>query len=76
MSISLQYIFNTLSIKNIYFDEADLSLTQIFKTSFKDIDLSNSTIEGISISLEDIKGAIIDSYQLNDLAFLLGVKIR
>ena len=43
---------------------------------YKDIDLSNSTIEGISISLEDIKGAIIDSYQLNDLAFLLGVKTR
>ena len=46
------------------------------KTSLKNIDLSNSQIEGIAISLEDIKGAIIDQIQAIDLLYLIGVKIK
>ena len=42
----------------------------------KNIDLSNSQIEGIAISLEDIKGAIIDQIQAIDLLYLIGVKIK
>ena len=47
-----------------------------FKTSLKDIDISDANIEGIAISIEDIKGATIDQMQALDLLYLIGVKIR
>ena len=49
---------------------------KFFKTSLKSIDLSSSFIDGIVISLEDIKGAIINEYQAINLIALLGVKIK
>ena len=49
---------------------------QFFKTSLKDIDLSNAIIEGIVISLQDIKGAIIDEIQSINLLNLIGVKLK
>ncbi len=51
-------------------------MAQIFKTKLKDIDLSNSIIDGIVVSLDDIKGAIINEYQAIDLIGLIGVKIK
>lgn len=42
----------------------------------KDTDLSDSIIEAIAISLEDIKGASINQLQAFDLFYLLGVKIK
>ena len=44
--------------------------------TIKDVDLSTSIIVGIAISIEDIKGAIIDAYQGIDLLYLLGIKIK
>ena len=55
-------------VKNINFKEADLTGTQFFKTSLNGIDLSNSNIDQIAVSLEDIRQAI-------DLMYLLGVKV-
>ena len=63
-------------MKNIIYNKADLAQAQIFKTSLKDIDLSNSNIEGIAVSIEDIKGAIINQFQAIDIMYLLGVKIK
>ena len=54
----------------------DLTQAQFFKTSLRDIDLSNSLIDGIAISLEDIKGATISELQAVDLISLIGVKIK
>lgn len=54
----------------------DLTQAQFFKTSLRDIDLSNSLIGGIAISLEDIKGATISELQAVDLISLIGVKIK
>ena len=42
----------------------------------ENIDLSESIIEGIAISPEDIKGATINEFQAVDLLYLLGVKIK
>lgn len=53
---------------------SDLTGARFFKTSLKGIDLSSSKIEGIAISIEDIKGAIIDQFQATDLLYLIGVK--
>ena len=63
-------------LKKVYFEKADLVQAQVFKTSLKDIDLSNSFIDGIVVSLEDIKGAIINEYQAINLISLMGVKIK
>ncbi|EKC53740.1 pentapeptide repeat protein, partial [human gut metagenome] len=49
--------------------------TQFFKTSLNGIDLSNSNIDQIAVSLEDIKGAKINQMQAIDLMYLLGVKV-
>ena len=46
------------------------------KTSLKDVDLSSSIIVGLAISIENIRGAIIDTYQAVDLLYLLGIKIK
>ena len=42
----------------------------------KGIDFSDSKIEGIAVSLEDIRGAIINEFQAIDLLYLIGVKIK
>ncbi len=68
--------FQENKIKNIFLDKADLTQAQFFKTSLRDIDLSNSLIDGIAISLEDIKGATISELQAVDLISLIGVKIK
>ena len=63
-------------LKNIIFRQADLTQSQFFKTSLNGMDFSDSTIEGIAVSLEDIKGAIINQFQAIDLLYLIGVKIK
>ncbi len=68
--------FQETKMKNIYFENVDLCRTQFFKTSLKNIDLSSCKIEEIVISIEDIKGAIIDQLQAIDLLYLIGVKVK
>lgn len=63
-------------VKNIIFKNTDLTQTQFFKTSLQEIDFSDSIIEGIAVSIEDIKGAIINQFQAVDLLYLLGVKVK
>ena len=61
---------------NIEFIKSDLTQAQFFHTKLKDIDLSDSIIEGIAVSIDDIKGAIINQFQATDLLYLLGVKLK
>lgn len=69
--------FQENKLKKVYFtNNTDLTQAHIFKTSFKDIDLSETIIDQIAISQEDIKGAIIEGFQAMDLLYLLGVKIK
>ena len=56
-------------MKNTYFENVDLTQAKFFKTSLKDIDLSSSKIEGIAITIEDIKGVTIDQFQVMDLLY-------
>ena len=53
-----------------------INQVQFFKTSLKGIDLSDSNIDGIAVSIENIKGAIINQFQAIDLLYLIGVKIK
>ena len=62
--------------QNIYYEKSDLTQAMFSKTSLKNIDLSDSVIEGIAISIDDIKGALINQFQAIDLLYLIGVKIK
>lgn len=68
--------FQENKLKNVYFEKADLTQAQFTKTSLKDVDLLTSFIAGLAISIENIRGAIIDTYQASDLLYLLGIKIK
>ena len=68
--------FQEIKNKNIYFENSDLTEAQFYKTSLDGVDLSNSKIEKIGITIEDIKGAIIDQLQVVDVLYLLGVKLK
>ena len=68
--------FQENSLKNVYFEKSDLTQAMFVKTSLKNIDLSNSIIEGISVSIDDIRGASINQFQSVDLLYLIGVKIK
>ena len=63
-------------LKENKFDNIDFTKAQIFNTRLKDIDLSTCIIQGLSTTLADIKGAIINELQIMDLAYLLNIKIK
>ena len=75
-SILCNSSFQENKFKNLVLEEADLTRAQFFKTSLKGIDFSSSIIEGMSTSVEDIKGAMINQFQAVDLLYLLGVEVK
>ena len=68
--------FQENKLKNIILKKADLTRTQFFKTNLKGLDLSDSIIDGIIVSLEDIRGVMINEFQAVDLIGLIGVKVK
>lgn len=68
--------FQENKLKNIYLKKVDLTQTQFINTSLKNIDLSDCIIEGIAVSIQDIRGAIINEFQAIDLLYLIGVKLK
>lgn len=68
--------FQENKLKEVQFKKADLTQAQFFKTSLKNIDISDAAIEGIAISIDDVRGAIVDQMQALDLLYLIGVKIK
>ena len=47
-----------------------------FETNLKGIDFTTSNIEGIVVSIKDLKGAIVSEMQAIELAKLLGIIIK
>ena len=68
--------FQENKLKSILFMKADLTQVQFFKTSLRGINFSDSIIEQMAVSIEDIRGAVINQFQAVDLLYLLGVKIK
>ena len=68
--------FQENKLKNIVLKNANLTQAQFFKSSLNGIDFSDSLIDGIVVSIEDLKGAIINEFQAVDLIGLIGVKIK
>ena len=65
-----------VKLKSVTFDKCDLSSSDLANTKLYDIDLSNSTIDAITIYADDIKGCILNEYQALEFVKLLGIKIR
>lgn len=58
------------------FQECDLTQCEFLHAPLYKTDLSSCQIEGIITSPEDIRGAMINSFQAIDLIHLLNVKIK
>jgi len=58
------------------FDMCDLTQSLFQQTLIKDIDLRTCQLQGIQITLPDLRGAIVTPMQASELAVLLGLVIR
>jgi len=68
--------FSESVMKNVYFDKANLTNVMFYKVSHDDLDLSNSTLDGIIIDASFLRGVIINTFQAADLISFFGVSVR
>jgi uncharacterized protein YjbI with pentapeptide repeats len=58
------------------FDHCDLTQVLFQQAALKDIDLRTCKLNGMQVTLPDLKGAIVTTMQAADLAVLLGLVVR
>lgn len=66
-------------LTNVTFDACNLMEAELYRTSLKGIDLSNSEISGIRITNlanNELRGSSVSSLQALDLVRMLGVEIK
>lgn len=63
-------------LTNFFPKETRLISVNFFKTPLKGIDLTDCPIDGLILSGEELKGAIVTAYQAADLARLLGLIVK
>lgn len=63
-------------VEQLNFSNLNISKSYIYKTPLKDVDLSNSNIEGIKIDQSSIKGVTISSWQAEIFCRLLGIIVK
>jgi uncharacterized protein YjbI with pentapeptide repeats len=61
---------------NLELDYISFINTSFFKTPLKGIDFTGSKIDGMILSGEELKGAIVSVYQASELAKLLGLIVK
>ncbi|WP_313890865.1 pentapeptide repeat-containing protein [Psychrobacillus sp.] len=67
--------FYDCKFKNIEFNLCNINSANFEQTPLKGIDISNSTFEALTVSLEDLKGCKVNSNQAIQFAALLGLII-
>ncbi len=72
---------NSENIKYCNFKDEEISSIELNDLDFecckfKNIVLPNAGLEGIAISPDDIRGAIVNQFQAVNLLYLLGIKIK
>lgn len=67
---------NDMRIKDVIFDSCNLSLCEFIHTPLTNIDVSTSNIEGITITVDSMKGLCVSPNQAIDLSKLLGLKVK
>ena len=68
--------FIEINHNKLEFNECDLENSEFYNTKLKDIDLSTSTIEGILVTPNDLKGVYINNYQATLLIRGFGINIK
>lgn len=63
-------------LKKVGFDHCNLTRAELLHSSLYQKDLSNCDIEGITLSFDDLKGAIVSHEQALALSLLLGIHIK
>ena len=67
---------NEVTWKNIAFLECDLNKAELVRTKLKGIDFSTCEMNGITVNISDLNGAIVNEFQALELSKLLGLKIK
>ena len=68
--------FQNAELSKVDFNRCMLRLCQMSGTRLANIDLSNSDIEGLSVRIEDLKGAIVSPGQAVDFSKLFGLVVK
>ena len=67
---------NEVRWKNIMFSECNFNKSELVRTKLKGIDFSNCELNGITVNISDLNGAIVNEFQALELSKLLGLKIK
>lgn len=68
--------FNEAVLKKVEISRCSWSECEFIHTSLKDLDFSDSVLEGITVYPTDLKGIIVNSDQALNLVSILGIKIK
>ncbi len=66
---------NEVSLKNVIFDECKLLKADLHHTKLRNIDLSTSSIEDVNVTLDDLIGCKINSFQAINIMISLGIDV-
>ena len=67
--------FYSATLKHSRFSGCNLRNAEMNKVSLTEVDLRGSTVEGLKLNAQDIRGAIVDPAQALTFAHLLGIRI-
>lgn len=68
--------FNDLQFKDVLFQECNLALCEFIHTILQKIDVSTCNIEGITLTIDSMKGLCVSPAQALELSRLLGLNIK
>lgn len=68
--------FYNSDLRGVEFSDCDLTKAEMSGTKLSGADFRSSKLDGLNVSIESLKGAIIDPTQVMSLAHLLGTKIE
>ena len=67
---------NNIKWKNLKFSESNLTSAEFYNTQLKNLDLRTSTIKNIKVTINNLKGLIVNLEQALELSLLLGINIK
>ncbi len=72
----LEADFLECQLKQSFFERNDMDRTKFIQTSLRGIDLSTSEFDTLQISMEDVKGAVVNQTQALGFLDLLDLTIK
>jgi uncharacterized protein YjbI with pentapeptide repeats len=72
--------FRSVQMENVRFENCEMQQAEFYGAQLQNVDLSGSRLDGVKANAGDLKGAIIDSQQLIEMAEgfagMLGITVR